>query len=102
MQGWAGDLHREEGNDDVDAVVRGEMSGTAFLFKYCDGKFTDEDLNDEGNNFASSYYGSDYTGDYVELFADKMYVAPEPAHDVDILFKLLDKRLRGKPWWQFW
>ena len=102
IKGWAGDLHTEEENDAVEAVVRGEMSGTAFLFKYCDGKFTDEDLNDAGNSFVSTYYESDYTGDYVELFADQMYVAPESAHDVDKLFRVLDKRLGAKPWWRFW
>ena len=101
-KGWAGDLHTEEVNEAVEAVVRGKMSGTDFLFKYCDGKLTDEDLNDAGNQFASSYYESDYTRDYVELFADEMYVAPESAHDVEKLLKLLDKRLGGKPWWQFW
>jgi len=93
LKGWAGELHTTEENEAVDAVIRGEMSGTDFLFSYCDGKFTNEDLTDDGNTFASSYYESDYTGDYVELFADDMYVAPESAHDVGKMFNLLDKRL---------
>jgi len=95
MKGWAGDLHTTEEKDDVNAVIRGEMVGTDFLFKYCDGKFTNEDLTDEGNTFASTYYDSDYTGDYLELFADEMYVSPESAHDVEKMFKLLDRRLDG-------
>lgn len=93
MKGWAGELHTSEENDDVEAVVRGEMSGTDFLFKYCDGKFTDEDLTDEGNAFAAFYYDSNYNGDYAEIFASKTYLAPESAHDVDKLFQLLDQRL---------
>lgn len=102
MKGWAGELHATEEKDDVEAVIRGEMSGTDFLFKYCDGKFTNEDLTDDGNAFASSYYDSSYLGDYTGLFADEMYVAPESAHDVSKIFKLLDQRLGGRPWWKFW
>jgi len=102
MKGWAGELHATEEKDDVEAVIRGEMSGTDFLFKYCDGKFTNEDLTDDGNAFASSYYDSSYLGDYAGLFADVMYVAPESAHDVSKIFKLLDQRLGGRPWWKFW
>ena len=97
IKGWAGKIHTEESEEDVEAVIRGEMSGTDFLFKNCDGKFTDEDLTDEGNAFASSYYDSDYTGDYARLFADQMYVAPESDHDVGQMFKLLDNRLAGGP-----
>ena len=74
--------------------------------KHCDGKFTNEDLTDEGNAFASSYYDFHYTNDYAGLFADDVYTAPEAAHDVGKLFKLLDKRLDkalgNRSWWRFW
>lgn len=96
MKGWAGELHTKEEYDAVQAVVRGEMSGTDFLFKYCDGKLTDEDLNDDGNKFASSYYDSFYTRAYNYLFPHQLYVAPESAHDVDRLFQQLDKKTQKK------
>jgi hypothetical protein len=78
-------------------VVTGVITGTAFLFNYCDGKFTDEDLNDEGNAFAARYYGSDglYLDDYAEVFGDLMYVAPEEAHDYSKFSALLDRRYRS-------
>ena len=101
-KGWAGELHTTEEKDNVEAVIHGRMSGTEFLFKYCDGKFTDEDLTDEGNAFASSYYDSSYGDDYAAFFADEMYLAPESAHDVRKLFKLLEKRLGNRPWWKLW
>lgn len=97
MKGWAGELHTEEENDAVQAVVRGEMSGSDFLFKYCDGKLTDEDLNDEGNNFASTYYDAFYTATYNYLFPHQMYVAPASAHDLDRLFRQLDKKIEKMP-----
>lgn len=93
-KGWAGALHMQEEPDAVASVVSGEMSGTAFLFKYCDGKFIDEDLNEEGNAFAAQYYGSDglYLDDYAEVFGDLMYVAPEEAHDYSKLSNMLNAR----------
>ncbi|MEM7609943.1 MAG: hypothetical protein AAF411_31740, partial [Myxococcota bacterium] len=65
-QGWASALHVERAPADVEAVIGGTMTGTDFLFRYCDGKLTDEDLNDEGNAFAAVYYGRDglYLRDY--------------------------------------
>ena len=85
----------EEEPDAVAEVVRGEMSGTDFLFKYCDGKFTDEDLNDEGNNFAARYFGDDglYLDDYIESFEHLMYVEPEGAHDYKKFAAMLEARL---------
>ena len=102
LKGWAGELHTAENSEEVEAVICGDMTGTDFLFKNCDGKFTDEDLTDPGNAFASSYYDSGYLGDYMGMFSDKMYVAPESAHDVSRMFKLLDRRFVHKPWWKFW
>lgn len=93
MKGWAGELHTEEEGDAVRAVIRGEMSGTDFLFKYCDGKLTDEDFNNEGNDFASEHYDSFYMDAYSYLFSHQMYVAPESAHNVERLFQQLDKKI---------
>jgi len=82
-EGWAGALHTNEEPDAVAEVVRGTMSGTAFLFRYCDGKFTDEDLSDEGNVFAARYYGDEglYLDHSAEAFGDMMYLEPEGAHE---------------------
>lgn len=94
-RGWAGSLHLEEAPDAVAEVVRGEMSGTDFLFRYCDGKFTDEDLNDEGNEFAAKYFGDDglYFDDYIESFEDLMYIEPEGTHGYKKFAAMLEARL---------
>src|SRR5262245_18646228 len=95
MKGWAGELHTEEEPDAVAAVIQGTMSGTDFLFKYCDGKLTDEDFNDDGNAIAELYYGENghYLNDYAANFADLMYTAPESAHDFNRYCRMFDERL---------
>jgi hypothetical protein len=95
--GWAGQIHMDEEPDAVAEVILGSMSGTDFLFKFCDGKFIDEDLNDEGNAFAAQYFGDDglYLDDYAEVFGDLMYVAPESAHDYERFAAMLHARRTG-------
>src|SRR5262249_33118794 len=56
VNGLEGDLHKQESAQALEAVRRREMTGRQFLFDQCDEKFTDEDLNDEGNAFAATYY----------------------------------------------
>ena len=94
-KGWAGELHTEEEPDAVAAVVQSKMSGTDFLFQYCDGKLTDEDFTDEGNAIAMEYYGDKghYLNDYAANFGDLMYTAPESAHDFKKYSKMFEERL---------
>jgi hypothetical protein len=113
-RGWAGELHLDEESDDIDRVARGRLRATDFLFKNCDGKLTDQDLNEEGNAFAKQYYGEEglYLQDYADHFGDLMYVAPEEDHDFEAFSSLLESRyqtgiltttqLKPKPWWKFW
>jgi|SRR5450830_361937 len=94
IKGWVGELHIEEAPEDVAHVISGKLSATEFFFRYCDGKFTDEDLSDAGNSFTQQYYGGDglYLLDYVEHFGDLMYVAAESAHDFAKFSSILDAR----------
>ena len=114
LKGWASQMHLDERPEDVECVISGKMAATEFLFRNCDGKLTNEDLNDEGNRFASSYYGENgaYLADYERNFSDEMYVAPERAHDFTMFSSILERRFAGttvvqaqvdkKPWWKFW
>ncbi|MFC7774001.1 DUF7832 domain-containing protein [Flavobacterium sp. GCM10027622] len=66
-------MHIENSNDSIQKVKNREMTGAEFLIKECDSKFWPEDLNDEGNKFASFYYASEndygqYIDDYAEVF----------------------------------
>ena len=97
VKGWAGSLHTEEQPDAVAAVISGDLSATEFLFKYCDGKLTDEDFNEIGNSFSAKYYGDDglYLEDYSQAFGEQMYLAPEAAHDFGRFSAILDARLHS-------
>ncbi len=109
VKGWAGEADDENHKADIALVVVGEKTATEFLFEYCDGKLTSEDLNDAGNQFATKYYGNKgrYFNDYVELFGDLMYVKPEKDHDFEKLSELMESRLKSgnltkNPFWKFW
>ena len=97
IKGWAGDFHAEEEPEAVARVISGELSATEFLFRYCDGKFTEEDLNDAGNEIAQQYYGSNglYLQDYADHFGNLMYVVPESAHDFKAFSAILDARVKS-------
>jgi hypothetical protein len=66
----------EEADEDIQSIKNRTMTGADFLIKNCDEKFTDEDLNDVGNKFATEYYNGGtefeekfgtYLGDYSTL-----------------------------------
>jgi hypothetical protein len=109
LKGWAGRLHQDENPADVEALKQDKKSATEFLFQWCDGKFTDEDLIEPGNAFISQYYGKDgpYLGDYAKNFGELMYVAPESAHDFKAFSAMVEARYKSylrsaKPWWKVW
>jgi len=72
----AGEIHYEDesGIKALEAVRERKMTGREFLIQQCDEKFWADDLNDEGNEFASWYYSEndegrpDYLTDYAALF----------------------------------
>lgn len=105
-------MHIENEPEDVQRVIEGTLSATDFFLKYCDGKFTNLSLTDEGNQFAEQYYGDDglYLNDYATHFGQFEYVAPENAHDFVKFSSVLEERYRSglltkrriKPWWKVW
>ena len=96
-----------------------------YLIEYCDEKFTDEMLNDEGNAFAEAYFQDRYIFDYADLLAGAVpscYHVADTWATFDIVSRLLAKRFDEwkngaletvpvpevsleepeKPWWKFW
>jgi len=126
IKGWAGKELLLKEKSDVDNVISNEMLATEFLFKHCDGKLTAESLNSEGNEFARSYYIDNdlYLADYVNLFAEEIYISSEREYDFDKLSKIIEERYitfkefdsfsgnvlgqlaeqndRKSSWWKFW
>ena len=60
LSGLVGEVHC----DDVEPLQLRSMTPGAFFLDACDGKFTDETLNDEGTLFAKAYYDQQYSDDY--------------------------------------
>jgi len=66
LRGLGGRLVLENSAAAVQGLRSRSVVPGAFFMNECDGKLTDEDLNEQGNAFASQYYVSE-TGQY---FAD--------------------------------
>ena len=111
-QGWIGETHRSEEPEDTARMIAGNLPAVEYFLKYCDGKFTDDDLDEMGNEFARKYYGDNglYLEDYAKHFGKLMYVAPESAHDFKIFSAMIERRLKSgvltkhdhKSWWKLW
>jgi hypothetical protein len=97
LKGWAGTEPLEDFPEEIAKVIAGEMSGTDFIM-LCDGKFTSDDLNDEGNAFAEVYYGPEgqYLADLDRKFGQLIYRAPESAYDFEAFSAMLDARHAGR------
>lgn len=91
LKGWAGELHTIDFADEYSEFITGKISATKYFMANCDGKFTDEDLNTEGNKFMNYYYGKDdiYLNQYVRNFRDFMYLKPEEDHSWDVFNKMV-------------
>jgi hypothetical protein len=112
LGGFGGELHE----DDLDKLRARSVTPGAFFVEQCDGKFTDEDLNDEGNAFTQAYFDPEkglYLKDYDALLCEGLetaYHVPDTWENFERLRPRLDRRLdewrRGmlgrRPWWKFW
>ncbi len=125
-RGLVGDFHKEHSADAIAAVQDGAQTGRDFLMEQCDEKLTDEDLSEEGNRFAKSYYESRYFEDYEACvgrgLASLYHVEDCPENRAKVE-ALLDQRFaewrkggskpselraprksrtKSRPWWRFW
>lgn len=77
LSGLAGEYHTTDAANELARLQRREVTPAQWFMEACDEKFTDEDLNDEGNSFAANYYGEgeglhtaegSYLADYCDTF----------------------------------
>lgn len=107
-----GEVHREGSQDSLNRVRAREMTGRDFLFKECDEKFWEEDLNEQGNEFAQYYYAQDiYLADYEKALAGELpslYHVEDAWQNYDKIAPIISRAYkkwlgsREKKWWQFW
>jgi hypothetical protein len=98
LSGLAGEIHTTDFPDAVPKLLSRSLTPGKFFLEACDGKFTDEDLNDEGNAFAQDYfdfekgqYMADYEATLGEGLADLYYVE-DNWENFDRLKSVLDRR----------
>jgi hypothetical protein len=72
------------------------MTGREFLIKQCDEKFWEDDLNEEGNRFAQSYYATNkYYGDYEAILSaglPTLYHVEDSWANFEKISEVLDRR----------
>lgn len=106
-----GEIHRSESIDVLDAVKNRTITGRDFLESQCDTKFWEVDLNEDGNNFAKSYYETgEYFKDYEIRLAGRLptlYHVENTWENYDLIAPTISSRFSAwkspkTPWWVFW
>ena len=96
LNGFSSEYHKILLSPNIDDFRNGKLAATRYLLEENDGKFTSEDLNGKGNEFAQAYYGDDglYFSDYIDEFGDLLFVAPEEEHDFEKFSSILEERMQ--------
>ena len=101
LSGLGGELHVDECPEDLEQLTLRTVTPGAFFMSACDGKLTDEDLNDEGNAFASEYYVFE-TGKYLldygtTLGGDlpSLYHVEDTWENFEQIKRVIDERFRA-------
>lgn len=98
LSGLAGAIHLEDFPDDILRLEARQLTPGKFFLQTCDGKFTDEDLNEEGNEFARDYFDfqrGSYLKDYEQVLAHhlpSLYHVADTWDNFDKLKPALDQR----------
>jgi hypothetical protein len=118
LNGLDSDHHRERSAELLARLRRREITGRQFFEAACSERFSEKDLNEEGNAFARYYYVDEagkrgpYFTDYKKVLATRLpsfwHVADTWAN-YDKIAAVISRRyeewkspLRRKRWWQFW
>jgi hypothetical protein len=99
--GLIGQIHSHELSELLASLLNRSVTPGAWFIAACDEKFTDEDLNEEGNAFAADYYldpepaKHTYLSDYARAFPESgdLYRVPDNWDSFERLRPLLDERL---------
>lgn len=98
LSGLAGSLHIEDFRDDLERLKARQITPGQFFLRTCRGKFTDQDLNEQGNAFARSYFDfkrGSYLKDYERTLGHNvpsLYHVADSWENFDLLKKMLDMR----------
>jgi len=117
--------------DDLNALKERRVTPGRLVIDACDEKFTDDELNDEGNAFATAYFGPpkarrQYLTDYEETLSDELslYHIKDSWENYEKLSPVIERRfvewkdgtlqtieskdfdlgaiVNKKTWWKLW
>ena len=96
------EIHTDLSSGELERLRSRTVTPTQWFMHNCDGKFLDEDLNEEGNLFAKSYYDTSeaekpsgsYLEDYERTFPNtaSLYEIPDNWETFDRLAPMIDQR----------
>jgi hypothetical protein len=117
LNGLLSDWHRLNSKEKIERLQQREITGAQFFFAACGDRFSEKDLNLEGNLFTRAYYenGPGKRGQYFKDYA-KTLSADLPSfwhvedtwQNFDLLAPTITQRFEAwknpprKRWWQFW
>lgn len=101
LSGMVGELHAEDFPDDIQRLKERSVTPGAYFIQVCDGKFTDEELNEAGNQFAQEYFDFEngrYLQDYENVLGSgdesNLYAVADTWANFDRLKPVLDQRFK--------
>lgn len=112
-----GQMHIEDSKEGINAVKERRITGRDFLFDYCDGKFWEDDLSDQGLKFTNYYYHDKagemglFIEDYYDILASEyetIYHVPNTWENYDMFSVKISEAYnnwlnkKAKKPWQFW
>jgi hypothetical protein len=118
LNGLESNFHRQHSAEPLAQLRRRQLTGRLFFEAACKERFSDKDLNEEGNAFTQDYY-VDATGRHSVYFADykKTLATGLPSfwhvadnwENYEKIAAVITRRYQewsnpspAKRWWQFW
>ncbi len=98
LNGLGGALHTEEFADQLEKLKNRTITPGQHFLSVCDEKFWDQDLSEEGNEFAKAYYDfteGEYISDYgnaLSLKGKSLYHIPDTWATFDKLAPIIKRR----------
>lgn len=98
-RGLEGEFLKEIASEGLIKLKTGKITGAEFVCSYCDGKLTEEDLNEKANEFAKEYYENDvYLSDYAETLGENvptLYHVEDNLKNALLIENILDDRFKA-------
>jgi hypothetical protein len=98
LSGLAGEIFLNDFPNELEILRSRSLPPGKFFMERCDGKFIEDDVNDEGNSFAQAYFdfqNGQYLADYQATLAQdvsNLYYVTDDWENFDRLKPILDKR----------